>query len=75
MQTTDGDRTMLNTDTDNELIGTRAVAKDLDVCTRTIAPWRAERINLPFIKFDGVVKYRKGDIRRFKEQHTVEVVG
>jgi excisionase family DNA binding protein len=50
----------------SENLPPRAVAELLNVPEGTLAAWRSSgRVTLPFLKFGGLVRYRRADVEAF----------
>ncbi|PJM74397.1 DNA-binding protein [Bifidobacterium simiarum] len=50
-------------------------ARILGIPTSTLARWRSERRELPYVKVGRVVRYRRGDLDRWIDQRTVRPLG
>ncbi len=55
-----------------ELLRDRAVADLLDVTQRTLATWRAERTNLPFIRVGHGVRYSRADVDAYLQSARIQ---
>ena len=52
----------------NDNLAPRAVAELLNVPEGTLAAWRSSgRVPLPYLKFGGIVRYRRTDVEAFVE--------
>ena len=54
--------------TDEELLTPEEVAGILKVSPRTLRNWRASGKGPPYLKLEGSVRYRRGDVRAWIRQ-------
>jgi excisionase family DNA binding protein len=58
-----------------ELVSRKEAADILNVQPQTLAKWGStQRYDLPYIKVGKAVRYRRTDLQKFMERHTVGAV-
>lgn len=59
-----------------EMLSPRQVSERFGIAIPTLAKWRWQKVNLPYVKPGGKkVLYRRGDLEKFFESRSVEVKG
>lgn len=56
------------------LLTAEQAAEMLSATPRTLQSWRSQRINLPFLKISGLVRYQRSDVLEFLANSTVRPV-
>ena len=58
---------------DNEFIDDKEVSRITGIATTTLARWRCQKLNLPYHKIGGAIRYKKSDLNDYIEKHRISV--